>query len=420
MFNLSILLIQIAVILVTARAVGWVFGRIHQPQVVGEMVAGIMLGPSLLGWIAPEIFRTLFPVSSLDFINALSQVGLVVFMFLVGLELDPKVIEKNRHSAVVISHVSIIVPFLSGTVLAIFLYPRLSPASVPFTNFALFIGVSMSITAFPVLARILTDTKMVRTRVGTMTMAAAAVDDVTAWIILAGVVLLVRANSTALPFWATLLGAVVFALFMLFIGRRLLKRLGTSEDSDGRISQNQLAIVLLLVLASALVTEGLGIHPLFGAFFLGVVMPKDLVFVRELKTKLEDIVIVLLVPLFFAFTGLRTTVGLISGPDSLLYFGLILLIAIGGKFGGASLASRLSGMSWRESGSIGVLMNTRGLVELVALNIGLDIGVISPLVFTLMVFMALITTFMTTPFLEWIYPPRTRLEDPRVAANVEL
>ena len=419
MFNLSILLIQIAVILMTARAVGWIFGKFHQPKVIGEMAAGIMLGPSLLGWIAPGIFETLFPASSLDFINALSQVGLVVFMFLVGLELNPKVIEKNGRSAIVISHVSIIVPFLSGTLLAIFLYPKLSLATVPFTNFALFIGVSMSITAFPVLARILTETKMVRTRVGTVTMAAAAVDDVTAWIILAGVVLLVRANTTGLPFWATLIGAAVFALFMLFIGRRLLKRLGTGNNSDTGISQNQLALVLILVLASALVTEGLGIHPLFGAFFLGVVMPKDFTFVQELRTKLEDIVIVLLLPLFFAFTGLRTTVGLISGPDSLFYFGLILLVAIGGKFGGAFLASRVSGMSWREAGSIGVLMNTRGLVELVALNIGLDVGVISPLVFTLMVFMALITSFMTTPVLEWIYPPRMRVENSRASVNEE-
>jgi len=403
MFNLSILLIQIAVILVTSRVFGVVFKKIHQPQVIGEMVAGIMLGPSLLGWFAPGIFAALFPSSSLDFINALSQVGLVVFMFLVGLELDLTVMRKRGHSAIAISHTSIIVPFLLGASLAVFLYPRLSTASVPFTNFALFLGVSMSITAFPVLARILSEGKMIRTSVGSVAMAAAAVDDATAWTILAGVVLLVGASATALPLWAIILGAVAYALFMLFLGRRWLKRIGMNNNSDGKISQNQLGLILLLVLCSALVTESLGIHPLFGAFLLGVVMPKDSSLVQALKGKLEDIVIVLLLPLYFAYTGLRTSVGLISGP-ALFYFGLILLVAIVGKFCGAFLASRLSGMSWREAGSIGVLMNTRGMVELVALNIGLDIGVISPLVFTLLVLMAIITTLMTTPVLDWIYP----------------
>jgi Kef-type K+ transport system membrane component KefB len=218
MFDLSILLIQIAVILLTARVVGWIFRRFHQPQVIGEMLAGIMLGPSLLGWLAPGTFAALFPSSSLDFINALSQIGLIVFIFLMGLELDLKVMRKRGHSAVVISHSSIIVPFLLGMLLAFLLYPRLSTASVPFTNFALFLGVSMSITAFPVLARILNERNMIHTSVGTLAMAAAAVDDATAWTILAGVVLLVGASATTLPFWAILLGAVGYAFFMLFLG----------------------------------------------------------------------------------------------------------------------------------------------------------------------------------------------------------
>jgi len=407
MFNLSILLIQIGVILLTSRVIGIIFKKFHQPQVIGEMVAGIMLGPSLLGWAAPGIFTALFPSSSLDFVNALSQIGLVVFMFLVGLELNLEVMRKRAHSAVVISHTSIIVPFLLGASLAVLLYPRLSIASVPFTSFALFLGVSMSITAFPVLARILSESGMIRTSIGTVTMAAAAVDDATAWTILAGVVLIVHASATALPLWAIILGAVAFALFMLFVGRRWLKRFGNNSSND-QMSQNQLGLILLLVLASALVTESLGIHPLFGAFLLGAIMPKSLPFLKDLRTKLEDVVIVLLLPLFFAYTGLRTRVGLISGPDTLFFFGLILLVAIGGKFCGAFFASRVSGMSWREAASIGVLMNTRGLVELVALNIGLDIGVISPLVFTLLVLMAIITTLMTTPLLDWIYPPQLR------------
>lgn len=404
MLILSILLVQIAVILVASRLVGMCFKKIHQPQVVGEMVAGIMLGPSLLGWISPGIFGALFPTSSLDFVNALSQIGLVVFMFLVGLELSPKIMEKVRHKAVVISHVSIIVPFILGTLLAIFLYPRLSGANVPFMHFALFIGVSMSITAFPVLARILTESGMIHTSAGTATMAAAAVDDVTAWCILAGVVLLVSARANALPIWVTPLGAVAYALFMVFIGRRWLRKLGSMGNSDNEVSQNLLGLILLLVLISGLATEILGIHPLFGAFLLGAVMPKDVAFVQELKRKLEDVVVVLLLPLYFAYTGLRTSVGLISGP-TLVYFGLILLVAVTGKFCGAFFASKLSGMSWREAGAIGILMNTRGMVELVALNIGLDIGVISRLVFTLLVLMAIITTLMTTPILELLYHP---------------
>ena len=408
MFVLSILFIQIAVILAAARGLGFVFGRFHQPQVIGEMLAGIMLGPSLLGWLTPGTFAVLFPSSSLDFINAMSQIGLVVFMFLVGLELDLEVIRKRGHSAVVISHTSIIVPFVLGALLAVFLYSKLSIAGVPFTSFALFLGVSMSITAFPVLARILSEGKMIRTSVGSVAMAAAAVDDATAWTILAGVVLLVGASATSLPLWAIILGAIAYALFMVFVGSRWLKRIGVNNNSEGTISQNQLGLILLLVLCSALVTEGLGIHPLFGAFLLGVVMPKGASFVQALKGRLEDLVVVLLLPLYFAYTGLRTSVGLISGP-ALFYFGLILLVAVVGKFCGAFFASRLTGMSWRESGSIGVLMNTRGMVELVALNIGLDIGVISRLVFTLLVLMAIITTLMTTPILDWIYPHKLRV-----------
>jgi Kef-type K+ transport system membrane component KefB len=408
MFVLSILLIQIAVILVAARGLGFVFGRFHQPQVIGEMLAGIMLGPSLLGWLTPGTFTALFPSSSLDFINAMSQIGLVVFMFLVGLELDLEVIRKRGHSAVVISHTSIIVPFVLGALLAIFLYSKLSIAGVSFTGFALFLGVSMSITAFPVLARILSEGQMIRTSVGSVAMAAAAVDDATAWTILAGVVLVIGASTTNLPLWAIILGAVAYALFMIFLGSRWLKRIGVNNNSEGTISQNQLGLILLLVLCSALVTEGLGIHPLFGAFLLGVVMPKGASLVKALKGRLEDLVVVLLLPLYFAYTGLRTSVGLISGP-ALFYFGLILLVAVVGKFCGAFFASRLTGMSWRESGSIGVLMNTRGMVELVALNIGLDIGVISRLVFTLLVLMAIITTLMTTPILDWIYPHKLRV-----------
>jgi len=420
MFVLSILLIQIAVILVVARALGWVFERLHQQQVIGEMIAGLVLGPSLLGWLSPGIFNAVFPSWSLDFINALSQIGLIVFMFLVGLELSPDLLRKRGHSAIVISHTSIIVPFLLGSFLAVFLYSKLSPSNVPFTSFVLFFAVSMSITAFPVLARMLTDRDMLGTSVGAVALAAAAVDDVTAWCILAGVVLLVSATASILPFWVTPLGACVYAVFMVFVGSRWLQRLCPQNEPELNLPQRKFALIMFLVVASALVTESLGLHPMFGAFLMGAVMPKDSSFIFELKNRLEDIVVVLLLPLYFAFTGLRTSVGLISGPTLLLYFGLIMLVAIGGKFCGAFFASRLTGMQWRESGSIGVLMNTRGMVELVALNIGLDIGVISRLVFSMLVLMAVITTCMTIPLLDLLFPVGRTADAIRLEAGKDI
>jgi len=406
--RLTILLIQIVVILLAARSVGWLFRKIGQPQVMGEMVAGILLGPSLLGWVAPGVSAALFPPESLGFLNSLSQIGLLLFMFLVGIDLDPRLLREQKHAAVITSHVSIIIPFFMGTLLALYLYPRLSDDRVAFTHFALFVGTAMSITAFPVLARILTERKLIRSRVGTVAIACAAVDDVTAWCILAGVVMLVRASSVAIPLWLTLTGTVVYVGIMLYGTRRALHRLEVTFRARNKLTQDMMAVVLLLVLASAWVTESLGIHALFGAFLLGVIMPKEQGFVQAIKEKLGSLTVVLLLPLYFAFTGLRTSIGLLSGADMWFYCGTIIAVAITGKFGGAALSARLSGMRWREAGTIGVLMNTRGLMELIILNIGLDIGVISSALFTMMVLMAMITTFMTTPLLELIYPARQR------------
>ena len=401
--HLPTLLIQIGVILLVARIVGWIFRKIHQPQVMGEMVAGILLGPSLLGWLAPNVSAALFPPESLGFLNSLSQIGLLLFMFLVGLELDPLMLRGRGHAAIVTSHVSILAPFFLGTLLALYLYPRLSDDSVTFTNFALFVGTAMSITAFPVLARILAERNLLRTRLGTVTIACAAVDDVTGWCILAGVVLLVRATEGSIPLWLTLFGSVVFIVVMLFATRPLLSKLERIYHQRGKLGQDVMALVFLLVLLSGLVTEWLGIHALFGAFLVGVIMPKHHGFVHALTEKLEDTAVVLLLPLFFAFTGLRTSIGLVSGAEMWFYCVLIIFVAIAGKFGGSTIAARISGMPWREAGAIGILMNTRGLMELVLLNIGLDIGVLSPALFTMLVLMALITTFMTAPLLQWIY-----------------
>jgi|CZKD01.1.fsa_nt_gi Kef-type K+ transport system membrane component KefB len=410
--NLFTLVLQIAVVLAVCRLVGELFRKIHQPRVVGEMFAGIMLGPSLLGWLAPHFSSYLFPTSSLGFLNALSQVGVVVFMFLVGLGINPRELKKQGHAAVLTSHVSITAPFVLAAFLSLYLYPRLSDDSVAFTNFALFMGAAMSITAFPVLARILAERNMLGSRLGTVAIACAAVDDVTGWCILAYIVVLIRSAHSSTSIWTTIGGIVVFGLVMIYGVRRLLRGYERVYKAKGELSENLMALMLLLVLVSALCTEYLGIHLLFGAFLMGAIMPKQRHFVRYVLDRFETITVTLLLPLFFAFTGLRTNIGLVKGPEMWMYCGLIILVATVGKLGGSTLASWLTGMPLREAAGLGTLMNTRGLMELVILNIGLDIGVISPALFSMMVIMALVTTFMTTPVLALICPKEFLAREP--------
>ena len=406
MLDLFYLVLQIAVILVAARVVGFLFQKIRQPQVMGEMVAGILLGPSLLGWLAPGVSASLFPPASLGYLNALSQVGLVVFMFVVGLALNPSELRGYGHAAVLTSHVSIVAPFCLGGLTALYLYPRLSDDGVTFTGFALFMGAAMSITAFPVLARILTERGLLRSRMGTMAIACAAVDDVTGWCILAYIVVLVRVTHAARPAWVTIAGSLAYVLIMVFVVRRILPAFEREFRKRNRLSDNLVAVIVVLVLVSALATEWLGIHLLFGAFLMGAIMPKTPEFTHYLLHKFESVTVVLLLPLFFAFTGLRTRIGVGGGRAIWFYSAIVIVVAITGKLGGSMFAARLAGMPWREAASLGILMNTRGLMELVILNIGLDIGVISPAMFSIMVLMALVTTFMTTPLLEWVYPTR--------------
>jgi Kef-type K+ transport system membrane component KefB/nucleotide-binding universal stress UspA family protein len=401
------LIIQIAVIIIVSRIIGLLFRQIQQPQVVGEMVAGILLGPSVLGWLAPHVSAFIFPAASLRFLNTLSQLGLLLFMFIIGLELDPKLLKGRGHAAVLISHVSIILPFMLGTFIALYLYPLLSSKPISFTAFALFMGASMSITAFPVLARILSEKDLIKTRIGTVTIACAAIDDVTAWSILALVVAVVRAGSNKIPFWMTISGAVVFVIVMIFIIRPVISKLEAYFENKGNVLTNDiLGLVVLLMLASAWTTEWLGIHALFGAFFMGAMMPRNKYFLSSIIDKLNDVTVVLLLPIFFALTGLNTSIGLIHGSEMWMFFGLILAAAVIGKLGGSSIAARISALHWRESLGLGILMNTRGLMELIILSIGLELGVISHAVFTMMVMMALVTTFMTTPFFDWAYPRR--------------
>ena len=405
-FDLPLLLIQIIVILVAARLTGAFVRRLGQPQVVGEMIAGIALGPSVLGAQAPHLAALLFPAGSLGFLNTLSQIGLVVFMFLVGLELDPKIVRERGRSALVISHASIVAPFLLGATLAIVLYPTLAGSRVTFTGFALFMGAAMSVTAFPVLARILTERRLTRTPIGALAIACAAIDDVTAWCILAAVVVIVRATgsgvATGVPLWVALGGSAAYVAFMLTGGRRALRILETRYAARGRVTQDMIAVLMLATLASAWITERLGIHALFGAFLVGAVAPKSDDFVHAVLERFEDMMVVLLLPLFFAFTGLRTEITLIDGAGAWLVCAMVTAVAVIGKVGGSAIAARVTAMPWRDAAVIGLLLNTRGLMELVILNIGLDIGVISRELFAMMVLMALATTFMTTPLVTWL------------------
>lgn len=404
MSGIRLLIAQVATILFVARLAGWLFGRIGQPRVIGEMVAGILLGPSLLGALAPGVSHALFPPQSLGFLESLSQVGLLLFMFLVGLELDPKQLRESGRSALAISLASMALPFALGGLLATWLHPRVAGPDVTFSSFALFMSVAMSITAFPVLARILAERGLLRSKVGVVALACASVDDVAAWTLLAAIVVWIRATERALPWWAALLGLAAFALVMLTVVRRGARRFADDFEKRGELTHGSLAGILLLALASAWVTESLGVHAVFGAFLAGIVMPRHPGLSHELWRRFESVTVVLLLPIYFAFTGLRSSFGLALSGTMALYTALIVVAAIAGKWGGALAAARATGLSWRESAAVGVLMNTRGLVELIILNIGLDLGVLSPALFSAMVLMALVTTFMTTPLLKWILP----------------
>jgi Kef-type K+ transport system membrane component KefB len=408
MIDLGHLLLQLVVILVAARLTGRAIQYIGQPPVIGEMVAGLALGPSLLGAVSPATLGFLFPPDSLAPLSALSQLGVLLFMFVVGLRLDLALLQSKARTAVATSYASIIAPFAMGAAVAPWLHEALAPPGVALLPFTLFLGAAMSVTAFPVLARILTDRGLLQTRVGSVAIASAAVDDVTAWCILAGVVAVARAGQAGASlagreFLVTILGSAGYVLLMATGGRRLLADFARRHGAL-RMTPQFVSAAVILALASAWVTERLGIHALFGAFLAGAIMPRSpgdgrVAMASEVADRVEDVVGAVLLPVFFAITGLRTSITHIAEPGLLGVFALILLIAITGKLGGSSIAARLTGMSWREALAIGALMNTRGLMELVILNVGLDIGVISPALFSMMVLMALVTTAMTSPLL---------------------
>ncbi len=398
-----LVLLQVLIVIGLSRLMGLVCRWIKQPLVIGEIIAGIMLGPSLLGLIAPNLMTTLFPEVTFPYLNVLSEIGLIFFMFLIGLELNPKYLKGQLETAILISHVSIIVPFCLGILSALVLYPLLSNDTVSFTAFSLFLGSALSITAFPVLARIITENNLQGTRLGTLALTCAAVDDVTAWCLLALAIAVTRTNSVAGAF-PTIIASLIYIGIMVTGGKWLLQKLAIHYTRKNRLSQWVLAWIYMGIIASALITELIGIHLIFGAFLVGAVMPKQPGLVRELAEKTEDFVLIFLLPVFFAYSGLRTQIGLLNRPELWLLCGLVIAVAIIGKYVGTYIAARVSGIEKREASALGWLMNTRGLTELIVLNIGLSFGVISPLLFTMLVIMALVTTFMTSPLLEKTYP----------------
>ena len=398
---LAILLAQIITIIIVARFFGWVFRKIGQPSVIGEIIAGIVLGPSLLGLYFPEFSLTLFPVESLGNLQFLSQIGLILFMFIIGMELDLKVLKNRAKEAVVISHASIVIPFALGIGLAYFVYFKFAPADVAFLPFALFMGIAMSITAFPVLARIVQERGIHKTKLGAIVITCAAADDITAWCILAAVIAIVKAGTFVSSLYVIAL-AVSYVIVMLFVVKPFLKKIGELYGTKSTLNKPVVAIFFLTLIISSYTTEIIGIHALFGAFMTGVIMPDISKFRNLFIEKVEDVSLILLLPLFFVYTGLRTEIGLINDPLLWRVTGGIILVAVIGKFFGSALAAKFVGQNWRDSLTIGALMNTRGLMELIVLNIGLDLKVLTPEVFTMMVIMALVTTSMTGPALNLI------------------
>jgi len=397
----AMLLLQIISILIVSRIFGYLFAKIGQPTVIGEILAGIVLGPSLLGYFYPDAFHFLFAAKSLGNLYILSQIGLILFMFTIGMELNINKLKDKISETYVISHASILIPYFFGMLMAYFVYEEFAAKQTDFLSFALFIGISMSITAFPVLARIVQEKGLSKTHLGTIAIASAANDDVTAWCILAAVIAITKTGSFVSSLY-TIGFAIVYVGVMLLLVRPFLKRIGDIYSNSEVLNKSIVAFLLLILILSSFVTQVIGIHALFGAFLAGVVMPQLPHFRKLIIDKIEDVSVTLLLPLFFVFTGLRTEIGLLNTPHLWIICGLFILVAVSGKFMGGAFTARILGETWKDSLSIGILMNTRGLMELIVLNIGYEMGILPPSIFVMLVIMALITTFMTTPALSVI------------------
>ena len=410
----ALVFLDIAVIVVVARLSGMLFQRLRQPAVVGEILAGIALGPSLLGQFPGHLSTEIFPLDVRPFLRVVAQLGLIIFMFIVGLELDVALIRGKERAAATISLSSVILPFGLGALLALWLHDHhhvVAGKEVKLLPFALFIGASMSVTAFPVLARILTERGMHRTEIGALTLACAAVDDILAWSMLAVVLAVVR-SSGSLDLPKILLETVVFVGLMFVVVKPQLKRLVPAYQKAGRLTPNVLAIVVVGFLVAAFITDHIGIHAIFGAFVFGVVMPRETshALFAEILDKLEQVSVLLLLPVFFISTGFNVDVSGL-GSQGLGELGAVLAVACIGKFFGATAAARVMGYRARKASAVGVLMNTRGLTELVILNVGLAAGVLDLKLFTILVLMAVFTTVITEPLLRVVYPDKLLARD---------
>ena len=409
----AVVFVDIAVVVV-ARLAGSLFRRFGQPAVVGEILGGIALGPSLLGAFPGNLTDRLFPVDARPFLGIIAQLGLVMFMFIVGIELDAQLVRGKERQAAIISVASVLLPFLCGAGAAAAIYSRhdmVDGTPVEFPAFALFIGASMSVTAFPVLARILTERGLHRTPLGALVLACAAVDDVLAWTLLA-VVVAVVSSASAFDVPVVMAEALGFIAVVLVVVRPQLRRLLAVHRRRGEVTPDVMAIVLVGTLVCSYVTSIIGVHAIFGAFVFGVAMPREDggVLIHDLLTRFEQLVVLLLLPVFFIVTGLSVDVrGL--GVGDLPQLLLVIAVACFGKFTGATAAARALGVDARRAASVGVLMNTRGLTELVILTIGLELGVLDQELFTMLVIMAVVTTLMTTPMLRAIYPDRLVARD---------
>lgn len=397
----GLLLLQVIVILIFARLVAWLFTKMGLPSVIGEILAGIILGPSLMGWVWPEGFQFLFPSESLHNIKLLSQFGLIFFMFVIGMELDLEEIKKQLRKSFVIAHSGIVVPFILGVIISIIFYEEYAGEQSSLLTFALFVGISLSVTAFPVLARIIQEQGKMKDPIGVLSMASAANGDITAWCLLAVIMAIAQAGSPLSALF-TVLFAVVYMLVMFLIIRPAFAVIGGAYNTKEVAGKGIVALAFVVLLLSSYVTEILGLHALFGAFIAGVVMPTNLNFRHMLTEKVEDVSLAVFLPLFFVSSGLSTQIGLLNTPTHWWVTLIITIVAIIGKVGGTYGACRVVGESKRDSLVMGILMNTRGLIELVILSMGLQLGILSPVMYAMLVIMTLVTTFMTTPILDLV------------------
>jgi len=399
--ELTLFLVQLVIVVVTSKLLALLLRYVKQPAVIAEVLTGVILGPSVFGYI-PNYLDTIFPTHSLPIFNVFANFGLIIFMFLVGLELDTGLLKKNLRKALVISIASIVVPFALGLASSYLIYIRLIDPAVSFASFLLFIGVAMSITAFPVLARILTEAKMVQTDIGAMALSAAALNDVVAWCVLALVVSIARAGN-ALGALYTFLMLIGFILIMFLGFRTLLNRFAEKRQTFNVVRMPIMIVLLIMIFFCAWITEIIGVHAIFGSFILGIIIPRTYGFAEQLIERIEDLVVIILLPLYFTYSGLRTNIGSINDGETVGLLLLTIVVACVGKVVGTVVSSKIMKNGWRDSFTLGILLNTKGLVELIILNVGLDVGVLNTKVFTMFVIMALVTTFVTQPLLYLVY-----------------